>query len=186
MMNQKTERASAANDPKLSAHSDARISKTFMLQPSFSSMNTLSTNKYMNTLLRISTITFLLIAFASRCLAEFTIYDVSKAEAKKMGVTIRTEKNGDAGVRVWLEFNTQGKVKEFNRVELRMTVGGKHLVSAPLLASRPTADSVSAYFSADPSYLATSELWIVVDEPPLGGIVYLLKVKNFIEPEKSR
>jgi len=140
----------------------------------------------MKTMRDLLVLIFLLFASSSQCFAEMMIEDVSKAQAKEMRMTIRSHANGDAGVKVWLEFKTQGKLKEFSRVELRMTVGGKHLVSAPLQASRPTADSVSAYFSADPSYLATSELWIVVDDEPLGGTGYRLKVKEFIEAEKSR
>ena len=140
----------------------------------------------MKTILNLLVLIFLLFASSSQCFADMLIEDVSKAQAKEMGVNIRSHTNGSAGVKVWLEFHTQGKLKEFSGVELRMTVGGKHLVSAPLLASRPTADSVSAYFSVDPSYLATSELWILVDEPRGGGTGYRLKVKDFIEAEKSR
>ena len=137
------------------------------------------------TLLKISTITFLFIAASSPCFALTRLAMVSKEQAKEMGVTMRSHTNGEEGIQVWLEFKTEGKLKEFSRVELRMTAGGKHLVSAPLQASRPTADSVSVTFSADPAYLATSEFWIVVNEP-LGRTAYILKVKDFIEPEKSR
>ena len=139
----------------------------------------------MKTMLKISVVTFLLITASSPCFASTGLVMVSKEQAKEMGVTMRSHTNGAEGVQVWLEFKTQGKLKEFSRVELKMTVGGKHLVSAPLQASRPTTNSVSVTFSADPSYLATSEFWIVVDEP-LGRTAYLFKVKDFIEPEKSR
>lgn len=140
----------------------------------------------MKTLLKISVTSFLFIAASSHCFALMMIADVSKERAKEMGVTMRSKKNGDAGVAVWLEFKTQGALKKFVRVELRMTAGGKHLVSAPLQSSRPTANSVSVYFSADPAYLADSIFMIVVSEPAKGGTGYQFKVKDFIEPEKSR
>jgi len=141
----------------------------------------------MKTILNISVLTFLLVAASSPCFAEMLITDVSRAKAKEMGVAIRSHKNGDAGVKVRLEFRTQGVLKDFNRVELiicaNSQLGAKRLVSAPLLAERPAADSVSACFSADPSYLATSEVWIIVNDPPLGGTGYRFKVIDFIEPE---
>lgn len=87
---------------------------------------------------------------------------------------------------MWLEFKTQGVLKDFVGVNLRMTAGGKHLVSAPLQISRPTADSVSVHFSADAAYLADSMFMIVVNGPAKGSTGYQFKVKDFIEPEKSR
>lgn len=141
----------------------------------------------MKTMLNLSVLTFLLVAGSSQCFAEIVIRDVSKAKAKEMGVTIRSHKNGDAGVMVRLEFKAQGVLKDFNRVELIIRanshLGAKRLVSAPLLAERPVVDSVSAHFSAAPSHLAASELWIVVNDPPLGGAAYRFQVKDFLERE---
>ena len=145
----------------------------------------METKSKMKTILNISVLTFLLVAASSHCFAEMLITDVSRAKAKEMGVAIRSHKNGDAGVKVRLEFRTQGVLKDFNRVELiiraNSQLGAKRLVSAPLLAERPAVDSVSAHFSAAPSYLDASELWIVVNDPPLGGTGYRFKVKDFIE-----
>ncbi|MCI0541469.1 MAG: hypothetical protein L0Z50_40230 [Verrucomicrobiales bacterium] len=140
----------------------------------------------MKTLLSISVTTFLLIVASSHCFALMMLADVSKERAKEMGVTMRSRKDGDAGVAVWIVFKTQGALKDFVGVNLRMTAGGKHLLSAPLQISRPTADSVSVHFSADPAYLADSIFMIVVSEPAKGGTGYQFKVKDFIEPEKSR
>jgi hypothetical protein len=83
---------------------------------------------------------------------------------------------------VWLEFKPQGVLKNFTRVELEVVSAGKHLVSAPLLTSRPTADSVAVYFSADPSYLAMSVLTIVVQDGPETRIGYMFQVRDFIGP----
>ena len=127
----------------------------------------ISSNKYMKTIFNISAVTFLLIAASSPCFAEMTIEDVSKEWAKEMGVTMRSHKNGDAGVAVWLEFKTNGKLKDFSRVDLQIGEGKSRIMSAPLLASHPSPGSVAVQFSAYPAYLATSTLTIVVADVPL-------------------
>ena len=122
----------------------------------------------------------LFLACPSRCFALRVIADVSKERAKEMGVTLRSRPNGDAGVAVWIEFKAQGVLKNFTHVELRMTSGGKHLVSAPLRATR-TGDKVEAYFSADPDQLAGSTLLIAVTDAPRTHIGYEFEVKDFVE-----
>jgi hypothetical protein len=140
----------------------------------------------MKMIFNISALTVLLIAASSHCFAEMTVADVSKQEAKEMGVTMRSHKNGDAGVAVWLEFKTNGKLKDFTRVDLQIGEGKSRIMSAPLLVSHPSPGSVAVHFSAYPAYLATSTLTIVVADSPLGGSGYRFKVKDFIELEKSR
>jgi len=140
----------------------------------------------MKTLLNISALGFLLIAASSPCFAMQENVAVSNELAKDMGVTIQAQANGEAGTKVWIEFKTQGVLKNFSRIELDMAVRGKYLVSAPLLTLRPTADSVSAYFSADPTHLASSVLTIVVQDGERTRTGYQFKVKDFIELQKSR
>lgn len=113
------------------------------------------------------------------------IAEVSKERAKELGVTLRSRLNGDAGVAVWIEFKAVGALKNFTRVELRMTSGGKHLVSAPLQVTRKTDGAVEAYFSADPSQLAGSTLLIAVTDAPRTHIGYELKVWDFVEPPRT-
>ena len=127
----------------------------------------------------------LFLAGTSQCFALMEIAEVSKERAKEMGVTLRSRPNGDAGVAVWIEFKAVGVLKNFTRVELRMTSGGRHLVSAPLLASR-TEDKVEAYFSADPDQLAGCTLLIAVTDAPRTHIGYEFRVKDFVEPTKPR
>ena len=128
----------------------------------------------------------LLLTAPGRCFADYLLGDVSKAQAKEMGVTIRTETNGDAGIRVWMEFKTTGKLKEFAYVEVRIGEGKSRIMSAPLRVSRPSPGSVTVQFSADPAYLRESALEIFVEDAPPGGTVYRLKIKDFIEPEKAK
>ncbi len=107
---------------------------------------------------------------------------VSRERAKELGVTIRSNPNGESGVRVWLEFQPKGVLKNFTRVELDITAGEKRLVDAVLQTTHPTADTVTAQFSADPAYLATSVLTIVVQDGERTRIGYQFKVKDFLEP----
>ncbi len=140
----------------------------------------------MQALLKFSALTFLLLAASSPCSAMVSLADVSKERAKAMGVTLRSKPNGDAGVAVWLEFKTQGELKNFAHVEVRVMTGGKTMSHAYLMPSRPTPDSVSAYFSADPAWLATSVLTIVVKNGERDLVGYQFKVKDFVEVEKVR
>lgn len=128
----------------------------------------------------------LLFAAASPCFGLVLIADVSKERAKEMGVTLRSHLNGDAGVAVWLEFKTQGALKDFTHVDLQITAEGKSLVRAVLRVERTPAGIVSANFSADPAWLATSTLTIRVHDGERNLIGYRLKVKDFIEPAKPR
>lgn len=128
----------------------------------------------------------LLLTSASHCFALMMIADVSKERAKELGITLRSHLNGDAGVAVWIEFKPAGVLKNFTRVELRMTSGGKHLVSAPLQVTRKPDGVVEAYFSADPSQLAGSTLLIAVTDAPRAHIGYELKVSDFVEPPRAR
>lgn len=128
----------------------------------------------------------LLLGFASPCFAMMEIAEVSKERAKELGVTLRSRPNGDAGVAVWIEFRAAGVLKNFTRVELRMTSGGKHFMSAPLQATRKPDGVVEAYFSADPDQLAGSTLLIAVTDAPRTHIGYVFRVKEFVEPLKAR
>lgn len=112
--------------------------------------------------------------------------DVSRERAKELGVTIRSQTNGQSGIKVWLEFKTQGELKNFSHVNLDITAGEKWLVDAPLLTTRPSPESVVVFFSADPAYLATSVLTIVVQDGVRTRVGYQFKVKDFVELEKSR
>ena len=41
--------------------------------------------------------------------------DLSKEEAKELGITMKHRKNGDAGVKVWLQFKKEGFLEKFSR-----------------------------------------------------------------------
>ena len=86
----------------------------------------------MKTKFTILIVGLLLFAEPTRCFAEYGGVVMSKALAKEMGVLIQTEKNGDAGIRVRMEFKATGKLKQFAYVELRVGEGEHWTMSAPL------------------------------------------------------
>lgn len=135
--------------------------------------------------LALAVLVVLSLASPSPCFALVEIAEVSNERAKEMGVILRSRPNGDAGIAVWIEFKAAGVLKNFTRVELRMESGGKHLVSAPLLATR-TGDKVEAYFSADPAQLAGCTLLIAVTDAPRTHIGYQLAVRNFVEAARLK
>ncbi|PAW83846.1 MAG: hypothetical protein B9S33_12980 [Pedosphaera sp. Tous-C6FEB] len=140
----------------------------------------------MKTHFALASLLFLLLASPSPSFALMMIDDVSKERAKEMGVTFRSHPNGEAGVAVWIEFKAERVLKNFTRVELRMTSGGKHLVSAPLHATRKSGDLVEAHFSVDPAQLAGCTLRIAVTDSARSHIGYEFRVKDFVEPAKGR
>jgi len=140
-------------------------------------------NMKTKTIMNISVLTFLLVAASSRCFAEIVIEDVSTNRAKELGVTIRTNMNGQAGVQVRLEFKTDGKLKNVSYVELQIGDGENRIMSAPLLVSYPSPDRATVRFSAYPAYLSKSILTIAVYGGPKGDWGYRFKVKDFIESE---
>lgn len=137
-------------------------------------------------MLNISVLTFLLIAASSQCFALMEIEDVSKARAKELGVGIRSVSAGNNEVRVWLECKTNGELKNFTHVQLEITAGERRLVSATLLPSHPSPESVAVNFYTVPAYLPTSTLTVVVRLGDRTTVGYRFKMKDFIEHEKSR
>ena len=103
-----------------------------------------------------------------------------------MGVSIRSNVDGENGIKVWLEFVPKGEQKNFTYVQVAISAGEKGLVAAPLLTSHPTPERVSVYFSSDAANLSVSVLTIVVEDGERTRIGYQLKLKDFIGLEKIR
>ncbi|HUR46682.1 MAG TPA: hypothetical protein VMZ27_12465 [Candidatus Saccharimonadales bacterium] len=123
---------------------------------------------------------FMVLSFCARCFGMMDIMDVSREQAKACGVTIRTNLNGQAGVRVWMEFKPEGKFRQFRNVELQVGEGGKRVMTATLQDSALKSGNLSVNFSVQPQYLAESTLMILVDDQPLGGSGYRFRMKDFI------
>ena len=77
-------------------------------------MNALSSKTPMKTILRMSVLTFLLLAVSSQCFALRSIGIVSKNDAKEMGLEIRATPAGPDAAWVEFEFKAEGKLKGYN------------------------------------------------------------------------
>jgi hypothetical protein len=138
-------------------------------------------NTKTKTIMHISVLTFLLVAASSQCFAMLALEDVTTNRAKELGVTIRTNMNGQAGIKVQMEFKTEGELKKITYVELQIGEGESRIISAPLLVSYPSPGRVAVGFSAYPAYLSKCILTIAVYGGPKGDWGYRFKVKDFIE-----
>jgi hypothetical protein len=138
----------------------------------------------MKALLHLSVLTFLLALAASPCFAEMTIEHVSKERAKELGMEIRSNPAGPDAVRVVLEFQATGELKNFSRVDMGITEGGKLLLASSLKEEKSKPGHVVVSFAADRANLKKITLRVVVSAP-LGGAGYDLRMKDFVKPEKA-
>jgi len=143
-------------------------------------------NALLKPILNISVLTSLLFAAPSPCFAFWSIGQVSKEQAKELGMGIRSKASGTNAVWVELEFKTEGKLKSFSRVDLQISEGEKELVTATLREDRSRPGRVVVSFTADRAYLEKITLWVYVADMMPGGTIYQLRVKDFVELEKLR
>lgn len=139
----------------------------------------------MKTIFHIAVLTFLLAVAPSPCFALWEIAPVSRERAKEMAMEVRSDSVGPNHVRVELEFKTDGELKNFSRVDLRIGEGDNPPVTAPLREDRSKPGRVVVNFTADRAQLDKLKLWVMVPGS-LGGTIYDLRVKDFVEPKKDR
>jgi len=134
-------------------------------------------------LLSICVVTF----FTSPCFAEIIVGVLTKEKAKAdYGITMHARKNGDAGIKVWLEFKKEGWLEKFTYAELRMQDHrGKHLISARLQPNpvhhRQPKDVTTVAFSADPDQLDQCSFLVVCYGSNEGDVGYYLKLRDFLD-----
>ncbi len=138
----------------------------------------------MKSLFSFLALTFLFLADPVQCRAMISVEFVSAARAKTLGVTFRTEKNGQAGVRVWVEFKLEGELKKITYVEVQIGEGESRIMSAHLRERQLKPGMATFHFSVFPAYLPQSSVMIVVYGGPRGDVGYRFRVKDFIEPKK--
>ncbi|MBI3851913.1 MAG: hypothetical protein HY298_16780 [Verrucomicrobia bacterium] len=140
----------------------------------------------MKTIFKISVLAVLLAVATSPCFAMMEIAQVSKARAKELGMEIRSKANGPNEVWVELEFKPEGKLKDFIHVSLEIRQGKKFLLGYAPLREKPSGSgSVVVSFLANRAYLDKITLSVVVGRP-MDMTGYELRVKDFVELEKSR
>jgi hypothetical protein len=123
-----------------------------------------------------------------RCRAEILIGDITPERAKQLGITVHVQPRAeDVWVRV--QFKTTGALKGFRYGELELTQGGKRLLSAALMARKPTAQSPAEAqqleFYVDPAALPNASVMVVAYSRELGGEGYRLRMKDYL-PKGAR
>lgn len=134
----------------------------------------------MKTILPITVMAILFGVAPTSCFADWLIEPVSRERAKELGVEVRSTAAGPNQVVVELEFKIGGELKDFSSVDLRIGEGDDPPVTAPLREDRSKPGRVVVSFTADRTQLDKLSLWVMVPAP-LGGTVYDVRVKDFIE-----
>jgi hypothetical protein len=118
-----------------------------------------------------------------------SIGELTKETAKdKYGITMHAQKNGDAGIKVWLEFKKEGWLERFTYAELRIEdARGKHVVSAQLKPNpvhhRQSKDITTVAFSAAADRLRQCSFLVVCYGSNEGDVGYFLRLKDFLDLE---
>jgi hypothetical protein len=140
---------------------------------------------------RISTVSFsvfILALMASPSVGMISVGVLTEKAAKeKYGITMHARENGDAGVKVWLEFKKEGWLEKFTYAELQIVdAQGKHLVSAQLQPNpvhhRQPKDITTVAFSADAEQLSQCSFLVVCYGSNEGDVGYYLRARDFLDP----
>jgi hypothetical protein len=138
----------------------------------------------MKTGFSIAVLAVLLVA-PSPCFALRWTVLVSKEQAKEIGMEVRSKAAGPNQVLAELEFKVEGKLKNFSRVNLQFGEGDNPPLTAPLREDRSKPGRIVVSFTADRAQLDKFTLRVMVEES-LGGPIYELRIKDFVEPKKGR
>ena len=126
----------------------------------------------------------LLCALTGPAFALDLLKDVSKAEAKELGITVRVTPR-EKDVRVQVDFKPTGPKKEFKYAYLEVTRGGKRLVLAYVMPWKPTPDTTHFEFYTDPAALPETTFTVTVWDDPITGQGYVLRMKDYLPERQS-
>src|SRR5215469_15806396 len=99
---------------------------------------------------------------------------------------VRSEIAGPNQVTVELEFKSDGELKHFRSVELQIGEGDNSLVTAPLQPDRSKPGRVVVSSTVNRAQLDKVRLRVPVPMPEaLGGCIYDIQVKDFVDPKKG-
>ncbi len=138
----------------------------------------------MKKIFNISVLGVLLVVAASPCFAARSIGFVSKERAKEMGMEMRFTANGTNEVWVELEFKTEGYLKDFSPERHSVVELQTPQVTAALQLKQPSPGHFAVSFRADRANLDKISLWVRLSAPEDAD--YIVRVKDFVEPEKVR
>jgi hypothetical protein len=138
----------------------------------------------MRPILGLPVLALLLLIAPGRCFGLWEIAEVTPQEAKELGLEVRAIAAGPEQVRIEMEFKSDGVLKGFDRVDLRVEEAD-HQVTAPLKEERTAAGRVMVSFSADRKQVDKINLWIMIPQP-LGGVAYEVRMKTFVDLTKVK
>ena len=137
-------------------------------------------------IIRFSVLTFLLAATPSLCYALEGIEFVTPERAKELGLEVRYNAAGPDAVRVVLQFETKGELKDYSRVALEIHVGEKLVASSTLREEKGEPGHVVVSFAADRARLDQFTLKVVTQVSPRTRTGHILRMKEFVDPTKIR
>jgi hypothetical protein len=151
----------------------------------------------MKTILNVLATAGLFLVTPSPCFALWDVLNVSKEEAKQLGMEVRAKAAGPNHVSVELEFKTEGHFEAFNlehklnnasRVDLWIGQGDNLEVTAALREDRSKAGRIVVHFTVDRFQLNQTELRVMAPytDGALGGAHYRLRIKDFVELKEDR
>jgi len=131
------------------------------------------------TILSVSVLVVFLAVAPSPCFALWDVALVTRELAKEMDIEVRSMAAGPNHVTVELDFSTEGALKDFSHVDLRMSEGDNPLVTTALREDRSKPGRVMVSFTADRAQLPKLTLKVYVPGGA-GGAIYDLRVRDFV------
>lgn len=140
-----------------------------------------STARFHSTLTSL-VLLLMLCGMPARCLAEYLVADMSREQARELGISVRTQPSANHDLRVQVDFKATGRMKEFRWADLELTHDGKRLITAALMARKPLGDkptdTTRLEFYIAPDALPDASVTLFVADETLGGTAYRLKMKD--------
>src|SRR5262245_45716165 len=134
----------------------------------------------MKTVVNILAVAIFLAVTPSPCFAAWDVEIVTRDRAKELGMEVRSKAVGFTDVQVTCEFKPVGELKNFSRVDLKSGKGA----AARLQEDRSKPGRIVVSFTVERTQLGKLNLRVMVPGT-LGGAVYDLPVKDFVELKKD-
>jgi len=131
-------------------------------------------------ILNISILGLLLLATCGTCLGSISTRNLSKDQAKELGIELTAKPNGPNEAWIELEFKPQGKLAGFNHVSLEIADGEKFQLGwTPLKDERTSTGSVIVRLMGNRAFLENVTLRIV--RGAAGEVGDDLRLKDFVD-----
>lgn len=127
-----------------------------------------------------------ILLLASPCFGMISVGEMSKEEATKLGIVMKSRPNGDAGTLVWVEFKKTDFLEHFTYAELEVrNAAGKHrfsvkLAPGPVVFQQPS-ELISVSFSAEQEELEHCSIMLVAYGSSRGDVGEILQVKDHLD-----